>query len=117
MDLVSMCFALSDTTRFRLLELLLKRDYCVRALSRKLGISESAVSQHLKVFKQAGLLTGRKFGYHMHYTINRQALQDMAAAIEELSQREREKCTRSDGGCDEAEFSYCQKYGDDRKES
>ena len=53
----------------------------------------------------------------MHYTINRQALQDMAAAIEELSQREREKCTRSDGGCDEAEFSYCQKYGDDRKES
>ncbi len=35
--------ALSDGSRLRILELLLERTYCVRALSLKLGLSESAV--------------------------------------------------------------------------
>ena len=38
--------ALSDETRMKLVILLLKNNYCVRALAKELKISEAAVSQH-----------------------------------------------------------------------
>ena len=38
-------------TRYQILMLLLNHHYCGKALSAKLGISESAVSQHLQVLK------------------------------------------------------------------
>ncbi len=40
-------------TRYQILMLLLNHHYCGKALSSKLGISESAVSQHLQVLKDA----------------------------------------------------------------
>ena len=40
-------------TRYQILMLLLNHHYCGKALSAKLGISESAVSQHLQVLKTA----------------------------------------------------------------
>ena len=54
--------ALSDETRMKIVILLLKNNYCVRALAKELKISEAAVSQHLKVLREAGLLTGEKKG-------------------------------------------------------
>ena len=47
--------ALADPTRARIVDLLAGRSYCVRALSRLLDMSESAVSQHLKVLRDAEL--------------------------------------------------------------
>ena len=44
-------------TRYQILMLLLNHHYCGKALSAKLGISESAVSQHLQVLKNCGLVT------------------------------------------------------------
>jgi DNA-binding Lrp family transcriptional regulator len=48
----------------------MERHYCVRALSKKLGISEPAVSQQMNLLKKAGVITGTKMGYHMHYLVN-----------------------------------------------
>ena len=59
--------ALAEERRLRMVELLLRKERCVRALARELGISESAASQHLKVLREAGLLTGVKRGYFTHY--------------------------------------------------
>ena len=58
--------ALADENRLLLLRLLLRRNCCVRALARQLDISEAAVSQHLKVLREAGLIFGEKCGYFMH---------------------------------------------------
>ena len=52
--------ALADENRMLILRLLLRRNCCVRALSRQLDISEAAVSQHLKVLREAGLILGEK---------------------------------------------------------
>ena len=60
--------ALGEPTRFKIFCLLLERRQCVRSLSRQLGISESAVSQHMKILREAGLVRGEQFGYHTHYT-------------------------------------------------
>ena len=60
METTKILKAIADGTRFKILTLLLQQNYCVRALSRKLGLSESAISQHLKVLREAGLLVGVK---------------------------------------------------------
>ncbi|MCI5651998.1 MAG: metalloregulator ArsR/SmtB family transcription factor, partial [Ruminococcus bromii] len=73
--------ALADENRMLILRLLLRRNCCVRALSRQLDISEAAVSQHLKVLREAGLILGEKCGYFTHYTVNRATLAELADAL------------------------------------
>ena len=67
MDLACMLKALGEPMRLKIYQALLERKHCVRSLSKKFGISESAISQHMKVMKDAGLVYGEKFGYHTHY--------------------------------------------------
>ena len=67
MELDRMLKALGEPMRLKIYPALLERKHCVRSLSKKFGISESAISQHMKVMKEAGLVYGEKFGYHTHY--------------------------------------------------
>ena len=67
MDTALLLKALGDPTRFMIFQQILSRKHCVRSLSKKLGISESAVSQHMKILREAGLVYGERFGYHIHY--------------------------------------------------
>ena len=67
MELARMLKALGEPTRLKIYQALLERKHCVRSLSKKLGISESAISQHMKIMKDANLVYGEKFGYHTHY--------------------------------------------------
>lgn len=71
MDTVQILHTITEPTRFRLLELLLRRHYCVKALAKKTGISEPAVSQHMKVLKECGVVSGVRLGYQTHYQIDR----------------------------------------------
>ena len=77
--------ALADDTRRGIVLLLLRGSYCVSALARMLNVSESAVSQHLKILRRAGLLTGQKRGHFMHYDINRETLLSLAREIEAMA--------------------------------
>ena len=45
--------ALSDETRLKVLLLVSKRDICQKGISKYLGITDSSVSQHIKVLKEA----------------------------------------------------------------
>ena len=67
MKLDRMLKALGEPMRLKIYQALLERKHCVRSLSKKLGISESAISQHMKIMKDADLVYGEKFGYHTHY--------------------------------------------------
>lgn len=86
--------ALGDPTRLRLLRLLTDQTViycnggcdgqtflCVGALSHKLGITQSAVSQHLKILRQAGLVRGERRGNFMHYSINSQGLEQFRTLV------------------------------------
>ncbi len=61
-NIVKTLKALSDDNRIKMLQLLMKYDLCVRALSKKLDISEAAVSQHLKILREADIIFGEKIG-------------------------------------------------------
>ena len=69
-DIVKVFKALSDDTRLKILLIISKRTICQKGISRHLGISESAVSQHIKVLKESGIVTGIKQGYSVIYVIN-----------------------------------------------
>ena len=76
---------LADPTRLTLLRLLLQQRepdaLCVNALAYCLGVTQPAVSQHLKVLKSAGLVKGQKRGYRVHYFVNRDTLDNAQAMI------------------------------------
>lgn len=76
--------AIADETRFKLLKFLLIKNYCVKALADRLGISESAVSQHLKILREADLVIGEKRGYFVHYSVKKEKLLEIAEYIQEL---------------------------------
>jgi ArsR family transcriptional regulator len=69
---------LADPTRLKLLRLLLQQrepdSLCVNALAYRLGVTQSAVSQHLRVLKSSGLVKGERRGYRIHYFINQETL-------------------------------------------
>ncbi|MGI6129709.1 MAG: ArsR/SmtB family transcription factor [bacterium] len=92
MDYLLVLKAISEESRMKILTLLLQYNYCVRALARKLNLSEAAVSQHLKVLREAGLLVGEKRGYFMHYDVNRHVLYELSVRIEEMAATERKTC-------------------------
>ena len=77
--------ALGDETRFKIFLLLSKNQICVGGLARALGISKPAVSQHLKVLKDAELIIGKKAGYFMHYEVQRDVLTELQGVIGELA--------------------------------
>lgn len=102
--------AIGDPKRFLLLQLMSRRSYCVGALAHVSGLSESAVSQHLKIMREAGLVYGVKRGYYTHYCVDKDALK---AVIDELGQMlsvERKPCDGPFYGCPQAEYIRCKAY-------
>lgn len=65
--------ALAAESRIQIITLIRDRALCVGAIAKRLDISQSAVSQHLRILKDAGLLNSEKKGYFVHYKINEEA--------------------------------------------
>lgn len=91
---------LADPTRLKLLRLLSQQRepdaLCVNALAYRLGVTQPAVSQHLKVLKDAGLVQGEKRGYRAHYFVKQEALnkaQELMSQTLQFSEEKRGKNT------------------------
>jgi ArsR family transcriptional regulator len=77
--------AFSDGTRLSILERLRFGERCVCDLTDALDAAQSRLSFHLKVLKDAGLVTDRREGRWMYYTLNAQALTEAADLVEALA--------------------------------
>jgi len=89
-DQAAIFAVLGDPTRLRLVKLLYSQHdpdaLCVNALAAILGVTQSAVSQHLRILKAIGLVKGERRGYRIHYFINRESLERCRRlALEALS--------------------------------
>lgn len=62
--------AVSDGTRLKMLRLLAQGEKCACVLPGKVGTSQPAVSQHLKVLREAGLVRMRKDGKKRIYSLS-----------------------------------------------
>ena len=75
--------ALSDPTRLELVALLRRGERCVCELQEALGAAQSRLSFHLKVLKEAGLVTDRREGRWVYYTLHHGAVEDLAGLLTE----------------------------------
>lgn len=77
--------ALADPTRLKLVKLLNNQHapdaLCVNALAGLLGVSQSAISQHLRVLKSIGLVKGERKGMVIHYFCNQDVLEQYRQLI------------------------------------
>ena len=100
--------ALADLTRLKLVKLLCRQHdsgaLCVNALAGILGVTQSAISQHLRVLRAIGLVKGERRGYHIHYFVN----QDMLERCRKLTSAALSMETLG-------EQQLCQEYCSDRR--
>ncbi len=66
---------LSVDKRIEIIKFLKKDAMSVNALAKALGITQSAVSQHLRVLKAAGFVKDERQGYWIYYSLNRDTLE------------------------------------------
>ena len=76
--------ALGDPTRFAILESLARRPLAVSELAETLPVSRPAVSQHLRVLKDAGLVSDRKAGTKRIYEVNPEGIALLREHFEKL---------------------------------
>jgi ArsR family transcriptional regulator len=76
--------ALSDETRLRILERLRRGERCVCELTDALDAAQSRLSFHLRILKDAGLVTDRRVGRWSYYGINVEALTEVGELAGEL---------------------------------
>lgn len=81
-DLPRLFAALADRTRLRLLNLMNGREVCVCYFVEILGQSQPKVSRHLAYLRRAGVVSARREGKWMHYSIERPTDRGAAAIFD-----------------------------------
>ena len=83
-ELASQFHALSDETRVRIVDLLRSGEHCVCELTEALELSQSLLSFHLKVLKDAGLVRDRRQGRWAYYALRVESVEAIGGFIREL---------------------------------
>lgn len=74
--------ALADPTRRSVFERLAGGDRSVGEIAAELPVSRPAVSQHLRVLKEAGLIGERRVGTRRYYSLRRDGLVELRDYVE-----------------------------------
>ncbi|MCX5950080.1 MAG: metalloregulator ArsR/SmtB family transcription factor [Cyanobacteria bacterium] len=90
-----LCKALADPVRLTVIEALAGGERCVCDLTGELGLSQSKLSFHLKLLKEAGLLESRQQGRWIYYRLRVEALHSLQAWLAALAVR----CERPASPC------------------
>jgi len=80
-------YALSDPTRREIFERLAQRPQAVGELAERLPVSRPAVSQHLKVLKEAGLVVERAQGTRRVYRVDTAGVEAMRRYLDRFWDR------------------------------
>lgn len=83
-DIVEVFGALSSEPRIKIIEALKEKPLCVNALATRLGMRQSAISQHLRVLRSAGLVKSEKKGYWVHYSLDGENLGHLRSVLVSL---------------------------------
>jgi ArsR family transcriptional regulator len=76
--------ALADATRLRILRLLMAGEVCVCDIHDTLKIPQAKASRHLAYLRRAGLVTARREGLWVHYSLSKSA-DPIVATIEDAT--------------------------------
>jgi DNA-binding transcriptional ArsR family regulator len=80
-DLVQLLRALGDDTRLRALRLIAERPRSTQELAPLVGISEAGLSKHLRQLAQVGVVTTRRDGYYVLYSVDTDRLAPLSQTL------------------------------------
>lgn len=113
--------SMGNFSRLKILKILSGGPLCVNAIVGFLDISQPAVSQHLKILSDSGLIKGEKRGNMVHYSINTEFTEELTLFLKNLKKeednmcKEKEECHKGKkpGECSEEQIKEC--HGDSDK--
>ena len=94
MDISTQLKALADPARLRIVDFLKRPDagccvlpdkVCACDIERLVGLSQPAISHHMKILTQAGLVSGEKKGRWMYYQLDADAFARLCAFLQPLA--------------------------------
>ena len=90
--MAAMFKAFGDENRIQILQLLKDGEKCACHLLEEMKITQPTLSHHMKLLCDAGIVTGRKEGKWMHYSISKKGLREMEKYLAQLiPEKKREK--------------------------
>jgi ArsR family transcriptional regulator, arsenate/arsenite/antimonite-responsive transcriptional repressor len=96
---VALFHALSDETRLAILELLRDGERCVCELTDALDVAQSRLSFHLRVLRDAGLVSDRRDGRWIYYTAERSGFTEAESLLASLRPRGRRALPQRGAAC------------------
>ncbi|HVX25140.1 MAG TPA: autorepressor SdpR family transcription factor [Parafilimonas sp.] len=81
--------ALNDATRRQILEMLQKKDMTAGEIADKFNISFPSISHHLDLLKQAQLVTTKKEGQFVFYSLNTTVMDDILKWVMQFKTKKR----------------------------
>lgn len=82
--------ALADPTRRQILTLLKKDDMNAGEIAEQFDMTKPSISHHLSLLKQANLVTSRKAGQNVIYSLNISVFEEILQLISDLAGRKEE---------------------------
>ena len=76
--------ALGDETRWRIVQQLLQRTLTVSELTQRLGVTQYNVSKHLRILREAGIVTTEKEGKNLNCTVDPELKRTIARSKNQL---------------------------------
>ena len=80
--------AIADDTRRKILEFLSQGETAAGVIASKFEISKPAISNHLKILKEADIVSERKVRQNRLYSLNGEKIENMKYYLESLTESE-----------------------------
>lgn len=77
--------AFCDENRLQILLLLRDRERCACNILEEMNITQPTLSHHMKILCDSGVVTGRKEGKWMHYSLSNEGLNEMRYCLDSLT--------------------------------
>lgn len=83
-DLLKLLRSAGDPTRLQVLQLLAQRPRSTREIAGLIGLTEAAISKHLKLLQDAGWVRPERQSYYVYYRLVRESLTDLSHGLEQM---------------------------------
>lgn len=76
--------ALGHPIRYKIVKFLYDGPKCVCKLNENIEFSQANLSQHLKILKEAGILSSEKVGMNIHYRLSSEEIKNVIDSVDNL---------------------------------
>ncbi len=98
-DMAKMLKAISDPKRLRIIDMLSCGELCACVILESFNITQPTLSHDMKVLVEAGLVTDRREGKNIYYSLNKDVLREMHGTLGRIIEEKPDCICHSIKGC------------------